>query len=79
MHRLAEENFGGKLAFYGGISPRRRRCQAGRGRAVRGTGGSLEAGAGSQGTGLLLGPSHRMMTDIPMENVEAMIEAFKRG
>jgi uroporphyrinogen-III decarboxylase len=29
-----------------------------------------------EGTGLLIAPSHRMMTDIPMENVDAMLEAF---
>ena len=29
------------------------------------------------GTGLLIAPSHRMMTDIPMANVEAMLEAFR--
>jgi uroporphyrinogen-III decarboxylase len=29
-----------------------------------------------EGTGLLLAPSHRMMTDIPLENVEAMVSAF---
>ena len=28
------------------------------------------------GTGLLIAPSHRMMADIPMANVEAMLEGF---
>jgi hypothetical protein len=28
------------------------------------------------GTGLILGPSHRMQSDIPAENVEAMLGAF---
>ena len=28
------------------------------------------------GTGLLLAPSHRMMTDIPLANVAAMVDAF---
>jgi uroporphyrinogen-III decarboxylase len=27
-------------------------------------------------TGLVLGPSHRMQSDIPLENVEAMLDAF---
>jgi len=26
---------------------------------------------------LLLAPSHRMMTDIPMENVEALLASFQ--
>jgi uroporphyrinogen-III decarboxylase len=29
------------------------------------------------GIGLLLAPSHRMMTDIPLANVAAMVEAFR--
>ena len=29
------------------------------------------------GTGMLVAPSHRMMTDIPVENVVAMLDAFK--
>jgi uroporphyrinogen-III decarboxylase len=28
------------------------------------------------GTGLLLAPSHRLMADIPLENVDAMLEAI---
>jgi uroporphyrinogen-III decarboxylase len=27
-------------------------------------------------TGLLIGPSHRMLTDIPLSNVEALVAAF---
>jgi uroporphyrinogen decarboxylase len=30
-------------------------------------------------TGLILGPSHRMQSDIPPENVAAMLEAFQRA
>ena len=30
------------------------------------------------GTGLLIAPSHRMMTDVPMANVEAMLAGFRR-
>jgi hypothetical protein len=28
------------------------------------------------GTSLLLAPSHRMMSDIPMENVQVLVEEF---
>jgi hypothetical protein len=28
------------------------------------------------GTGLVIAPSHRLMTDIPMTNVDALWEAF---
>jgi len=33
-------------------------------------------GGAPDGTGLILGPSHRMQSDIPLENVVAMLEAF---
>ena len=29
-----------------------------------------------EGTGLLLGPSHRMQSDVPLRSVDAMLEAF---
>jgi uroporphyrinogen-III decarboxylase len=29
-----------------------------------------------ENTGLLLAPSHSLMTDTPLENTEAMLEAF---
>jgi len=31
-----------------------------------------------EGTGLIVAPSHRMMSDIPMENVAAMLAAFRQ-
>jgi hypothetical protein len=34
-----------------------------------------EDGLASAGTGLLIGPSHRMMADVPVENVDAFLEA----
>jgi uroporphyrinogen-III decarboxylase len=30
------------------------------------------------GTGLILGPSHRVQSGIPVENVDAMLEAFRK-
>jgi hypothetical protein len=29
-------------------------------------------------TGLMLAPSHRMMVDIPLENVEALLSVFEQ-
>ena len=75
-HAWLAENFGGRLAFYGGISTQ----------TVLPNGTPEEVSAAVRacaqqlapnGTGLMLAPSHRMMTDIPMENVEAMLAAFK--
>ena len=74
-HAWLRENFG-DLAYYGGIStqtvlpfgtPERRAAVAG---CVR--------DAAPDRTGLLLAPLHRMMTDIPLANVAAMVDAFRQ-
>jgi uroporphyrinogen decarboxylase len=75
-HKWLYENFKGKLSFYGGVSTQ----------TVLPYGLPLEVQAAVQQcahdlapdkTGLLIGPSHRMMTDIPLSNVEAMLAAFR--
>lgn len=74
-HAWLRETFGDRLAYYGGIStqtvlphgtPQEVR------QAVKGAVRELVAG----GSGLLLAPSHRMMADIPVENVDALLGAF---
>jgi len=74
-HAWLRENFGGRLAFYGGISTQ----------TVLPNGSPAEVAEAvakcarqlaPDGTGLLLAPSHRMMRDIPLENVAAMRAAF---
>jgi uroporphyrinogen decarboxylase len=75
-HAWLSENFGGKLAFYGGISTQTTLPYGSPDevhRAVRDCRRTL----GPNGTGLLLAPSHRMMRDIPMANVEALLEAMR--
>jgi uroporphyrinogen decarboxylase len=70
-----KRTFGDRLAFYGGVSTQ----------SVLPYGTPVEVHAAvrravatlaSDGTGLLLAPSHRMAEDIPMANVEAMLEEF---
>jgi uroporphyrinogen decarboxylase len=75
-HAWLRENFAGKLAFYGGISTQTV-LPGGSPGEVREAVESCRRRLAPQGTGLLLAPSHRMMTDIPMMNVAAMIEEFK--
>ncbi len=67
--------FGTRLAYYGGIStqstlpfgtPDEVRT------AIRTAIGSLAP----DGTGMIVAPSHRMMSDIPMANVEALLAGF---
>jgi uroporphyrinogen decarboxylase len=75
-HQWLYENFKDKLSFYGGISTQ----------TVLPYSSLIEVQAAVQqcarnlapeGTGLLIGPSHRMLTDIPLSNVEAMLAAFR--
>ncbi len=64
-----------RLAFYGGISTQTVLPQ-GTTDEVREAVDACRAGLAPDGTGLLLAPSHRLMADIPMANVEAMLDAF---
>lgn len=75
-HEKLYQDFVGKLAFYGGISTQTvlpngspREVQL----AIRAAMDKLAP----EGTGMILAPSHRMMSDIPMENVGTMLEIFQ--
>jgi uroporphyrinogen decarboxylase len=74
-HARLYREFGRQLSFYGGIStqevlPKLPPEQ------VRSATLACIRDLASDGTGLVLGPSHRMQSDIPPENVAAMLEAF---
>ena len=71
LHR----EYGAKLSFYGGVSTQ--------GVLPNGTIDEVRAATiacaralAPDGTGLVLGASHRMQSDIPARNVEAMLDAF---
>jgi uroporphyrinogen decarboxylase len=75
--RWLRATFGERLAYYGGISTQ----------TVLPTGTPAQIRAAVQqcvenlapaGTGLILAPSHRLMSDIPLENVEALLAAFEQ-
>ena len=74
-HAWLVENFKGKLAFYGGLSTQTT-LPYGTPEEVKQAVSDCVSILAPEGTGLLLAPSHRMMTDIPMENISAMLEAF---
>lgn len=76
-HTRLAENFGGKLAFYGGISTQTV-LPFGTAEEVKTAVTTCVQTLAPDGTGLLLAPSHRMMTDIPMANAAALLEAFQR-
>ncbi len=75
-HAWLEETFSGKLAFYGGVSTQTV-LPYGTPDEVASAVTAATTTLAPNGTGLLIAPSHRMMTDIPLENVAAMLNAFK--
>lgn len=76
-HAWLRREFGGRLAFYGGVSTQTV-LPFGTPDEVDGAVRSAVAELAPDGTGLLIAPSHRMMGDIPMANVDALLAAFNR-
>ena len=77
-HAWLYQTFGDRLAFYGGISTQTVLPQ-GSPQAVAAAVRACIRDLAPDGTGLLLAPSHRMMTDIPLENVAALLDVFRNG
>jgi uroporphyrinogen decarboxylase len=75
-HSWLAREFGEKLSFYGGISTQSVMPQ-GDTKLVRKATIDCARALAPSGTGLVLGPSHRMQSDIPPANVDAMLEAFR--
>jgi len=74
-HRRLYREFGRHLSFYGGISTQEVLPQQTPADVCAATLACIRELA-PDGTGLILGPSHRMQSDIPVENVVAMLNAF---
>lgn len=74
-HSCLESTFGSRLAYYGGVSTQTV-LPYGSASEVRQSVAECVARLAPDGTGLFLAPSHRLMADIPMANVEAMLAAF---
>jgi len=74
-HAWLKQTFGDRLAFYGGVSTQTV-LPHGSPAEVKAAVNSCIHTLAADGTGLVLAPSHRMMADIPMENVEALLEAL---
>ncbi|MGC8874541.1 MAG: uroporphyrinogen decarboxylase family protein [Chloroflexia bacterium] len=70
--------FGHALAFYGGVSSQTV-LPHGSPEEVRAAVRACRAALAPEGTGLILAPSHRLTSDIPLENVEALLAAFQEG
>jgi len=74
-HAWLRNTFGDRMAYYGGVSTQTV-LPNGSPEEVKQAIMDCAAVLAPSGTGLLMAPSHRLMTDIPMENVEVMLEAF---
>jgi uroporphyrinogen decarboxylase len=76
-HTRLYREFGRHLSFYGGISTQTV-MPTGTPQQVKDATVACVRDLAPDGTGLVLGPSHRMQSDIPAENVEAMLQAFPK-
>jgi uroporphyrinogen decarboxylase len=74
-HAWLQREYGAKLSFYGGVSTQGV-LPMGTAEDVRAATLACARTLAPQGTGLVLGASHRMQSDIPARNVEAMLDAF---
>jgi uroporphyrinogen decarboxylase len=74
-HDWLHREFDGRLAFYGGVSTQTV-LPHGTPEEVKAAARRCVDSLAPNGTGLMLAPSHRLMTDVSMENVEALLEAM---
>jgi uroporphyrinogen decarboxylase len=74
-HERLHREFGRHLSFYGGISTQTV-MPGGTPAQVKQASAVCVRQLAPQGTGLILGPSHRMQSDIPAQNVAALLEAW---
>ena len=77
-HTRLYREFGQHLSFYGGISTQEVLPKVSPAEVRAATLACIRDLA-PDGTGLILGPSHRMQSDIPPENVAAMLEVFPKS
>ncbi len=74
-HAWLRKTFGRRLAYYGGVSTQTV-LPHGAPEEVRAAVTACIEALAPEGTGLVIAPSHRLMSDIPMANVEALLAAF---
>jgi uroporphyrinogen decarboxylase len=74
-HAWLRGTFGRRLAYYGGISTQTILPQ-GTPQDVAQAVSECVATLAPEGTGLLAAPSHRMMSDIPLKNVDALLDGI---
>jgi uroporphyrinogen decarboxylase len=75
-HVWLREKYGDRLSYYGGISSQTV-LPYGTADEVKKTVFHVSHTLAPESTGLVIAPSHRMMSDIPLQNVTALLEAFQ--
>ncbi len=75
-HDWLRETYGGRLSFYGGVSTQTILPNGTKQEVIAAVSKAINSLA-PDGTGLLIAPSHRMMSDIPLENATTLIQIFK--
>jgi uroporphyrinogen decarboxylase len=75
-HTWLRKTFGDRLAYVGGISTQTVLPEGSPSDVKKAVATCLHNLA-PEDTGLVIAPSHRMMTDIPMANVAALLDAFQ--
>jgi uroporphyrinogen decarboxylase len=76
-HVWLQENYGTRLSFYGGISTQTV-LPHGTADDVKESVSQIINTLAPEGTGLVIAPSHRLMSDIPIQNVAVLLEAFRQ-
>ena len=76
-HSWLKSTFGKSLAYYGGISTQTTLPNGSPEDVANATRECVEKLA-PEGTGLIIAPSHRMMTDIPLDNIDTLVNAFSK-
>jgi uroporphyrinogen decarboxylase len=74
-HSWLRSTFGNSLAYYGGISTQTVLPYGSPGEIDKSIRDCIER-LSPDGTGLIIAPSHRMMTDIPLENIDVLLDSF---
>jgi uroporphyrinogen decarboxylase len=74
-HSWLRNTFGARLAYYGGVSTQTVLPNGSPDDVRKSVRNCIEQLA-PEGTGLVVAPSHRMMTDIPLENIDVLLDTF---
>jgi len=74
-HSWLKSTFGNNLAYYGGISTQTVLPNGSPEDVKKAVRNCIEELA-PEGTSLIIAPSHRMMTDIPLKNITALLGSF---